>query len=54
MVEHDVRARSDVAAEGSQGVSEPAGRFRRLGRQSAPGPKNPMELERAGGIREPA
>lgn len=35
MVEHDVRARSDVATEGSQGVSQPAGRFRRFGRQSA-------------------
>lgn len=36
MVEHDVRARSDVAADGSQGVGEPAGRLRRFGRQSGP------------------
>jgi hypothetical protein len=41
VVEHDVRARSDVAAEGSQGVSRPAGRFGRLGRQPAPGPEEP-------------
>jgi hypothetical protein len=41
VVEHDVRARSDVAAEGSRGVNEPAGRFRRFGRQSAPGPQGP-------------
>ncbi|CQD13129.1 mmpS4 protein [Mycobacterium lentiflavum] len=34
MVEHDVRARSDVATEGSQGVSQPPGRFGRFGRQS--------------------
>ncbi|BBY20967.1 putative transport accessory protein MmpS4 [Mycobacterium stomatepiae] len=39
MVEHDVRARSDVAAEGGQGVSKSAGRLRRFGRQSAPGPQ---------------
>lgn len=41
MVEHGVRARSDVAAEGSQGASQPSSRLRRFGRQSAPGSQEP-------------
>lgn len=36
MVEHDVRARSDVAADGRQDADQPAGRLRRFGRQSSP------------------
>lgn len=35
MVEHDVRARSDVA-EGRQDPGQPAGRLRRFGRQPSP------------------
>jgi hypothetical protein len=41
VVEHHVRARSDVAAEGGQDISQPAGRFRRFGRQSSPGSQPP-------------
>ncbi len=41
MVEHHVRARSDVAAEGGQDVSQPTGRFRRFGRRPAPGSPAP-------------
>lgn len=36
MVEHDVRARSDVAAEGSADANGPSGRFGRFGRQPSP------------------
>jgi hypothetical protein len=41
VVEHHVRARSDVATEGDQDVSQPAGRFRRFGRQPSPGSQPP-------------
>jgi hypothetical protein len=41
VVEHHVRARSDVAKEGSQDVSQPSGRFRRFGRQSTPESQTP-------------
>jgi Mycobacterium membrane protein len=41
VVEHHVRARSDVADKGSPNVNQPSGRFRRFGRQPSPGSQPP-------------